>query len=117
MDPVLLFIGVVVVLGGAYLFFYSKLEKDEDLADVSKDIVGGGESGLKPAPVAPAKPKAEAKKAAPSAPKAPTAKALNAMTKKEIDQVGKDFGVQLDARKTKAAMVKDFQAGIKAQKK
>jgi len=111
MDPVLLFIGVVVVLGGAFWFF-----KKSD-----KDVVGGGESGLKPEPVAPAKPvaepKAEVKKAAPSAPKAPTAKALNAMTKKEIDQVGKDFGVELDARKTKAAMVKDFQAGIKAQKK
>jgi hypothetical protein len=39
------------------------------------------------------------------------------MTKKEIDQVAKDFGVELDARKTKATMVKDFQAGIKAQKK
>jgi hypothetical protein len=111
MDPVLLFIGVVVVLGGAVWF----LNKGDD------DVAGGGESGLKPEPVAPAKPvaepKAEVKKAAPSAPKAPTAKALNAMTKKEIDQVGKDFGVKLDARKTKAAMVKDFQAGIKAQKK
>jgi hypothetical protein len=111
MDPVLLFIGVVVVLGGAVWFF----NKGDD------NVAGGGESGLKPTPVAPAKPvakpKAEVKKAAPSAPKAPTAKALNAMTKKEIDQVGRDFGVELDARKTKAAMVKDFQAGIKAQKK
>jgi len=107
MDPVLVFIGVVVAVGVAFYFFGNK----------DNDVVGGGESGLKPEPVAPAKPKAEVKKAAPSAPKAPTAKALNAMTKKEIDQVGKDFGVQLDARKTKAAMVKDFQAGIKAQKK
>jgi hypothetical protein len=111
MDPVLLFIGVVVVLGGAVWFFNKS----------DNDVVGGGESGFKPTPVAPAKPvaepKAEVKKAAPSAPKAPTAKALNAMTKKEIDQVGRDFGVTLDARKTKAAMVKDFQAGIKAQKK
>ena len=107
MDPVLVFIGVVVVAGVGYWFF----NKDNN------DVVGGGESGFKPVPVAPAKPKAEVKKAAPSAPKAPTAKALNAMTKKEIDQVGKDFGVELDARKTKAAMVKDFQAGIKAQKK
>lgn len=107
MDPVLIFIGVVVVAGVAVYFF----NKDKDTT------VGGGESGLKPTPVAPAKPEAEVKKEAPSAPKAPTAKALNAMTKKEIDQVGKDFGVTLDARKTKAAMVKDFQAGIKAQKK
>ena len=107
MDPVLVLIGAVVVVGVAYWFF----NKD------SNDVVGGGESGLKPTPVAPAKPKAEVKKAAPSAPKAPTAKALNAMTKKEIDQVGRDFGVKLDARKTKAAMVKDFQAGVKAQKK
>jgi hypothetical protein len=104
MDPVLIFIGVVVVAGVAVYFF----NKDKDAT------VGGGESGLKPTPVAPAPVE---KKAAPSAPKAPTAKALNAMTKKELDQVGRDFGVELDARKTKAAMVKDFQAGIKAQKK
>ena len=107
MDPVLVFIGVVVVAGVAYWYFNK---------DSNDDVVGGGESGFKPTPVAPAKPKAEVKKAAPSAPKAPTAKALNAMTKKEIDQVGRDFGVKLDARKTKAAMVKDFQAGIKAKK-
>jgi len=107
MDPVLILIGVVVVAGIGYYVYNNN----------DSDVVGGGESGIKPTPVAPAKPKAEVKKAAPSAPKAPTAKALNAMTKKEIDQVGRDFGVQLDARKTKAAMVKDFQAGIKAQKK
>ena len=108
MDPVLVLIGAVVVVGVGYWFF----NKDSD-----NDVVGGGESGIKPTPVAPAKPKAEVKKAAPSAPKAPSAKALTAMTKKEIDQVGRDFGVKLDARKTKAAMVKDFQAGVKAQKK
>ena len=107
MDPVLVLIGVVVVIGIGYYIYSNK----------DSDVVGGGESGIKPTPVAPAKPKAEVKKAAPSAPKAPTAKALNAMTKKEIDQVGRDFGVKLDARKTKAAMVKDFQAGVKAQKK
>lgn len=107
MDPVLVLIGVVVVVGIGYYIYSNK----------DSDVVGGGESGIKPTPVAPAKPKAEVKKAAPSAPKAPTAKALNAMTKKEIDQVGRDFGVKLDARKTKAAMVKDFQAGVKAQKK
>ena len=107
MDPVLILIGVVVVAGIGYYVYNNN----------DSDVVGGGESGIKPTPVAPAKPKAEVKKAAPSAPKAPTAKALNAMTKKEIDQVGRDFGVKLDARKTKAAMVKDFQAGVKAQKK
>lgn len=113
MDPVLVFIGIVVVFGVGYYF----------LKDDSKPTSGtGGSTPVKP--VAPAKAevkkevkKAAPKKAAPTAPKAPTAKALNAMTKKEIEQTARDFGVELDARKTKANMVKDFQSGVKAQKK
>jgi len=114
MDPVLIFIGIVVV---AFAVYYFMGDKDS----------GTGTGGaVKPTPVAPVKAKAEVKKevkkaapkkAAPTAPKAPTAKTLTAMTKKEIEQVARDFNVELDARKTKANMVKDFQSGIKAQKK
>ena len=48
MDPIILFIVVVVVLGGALWYFNA--EKDDT-------TVGGGESGVKPEPVAKVEPK------------------------------------------------------------
>lgn len=48
--------------------------------------------------------------------KAPTKAVLAKMTKAEIDQAGKDFGINLDARKTKADMIKQFQSELKKLK-
>ena len=70
-------------------------------------------SALKPAP-APA-PVVEAK-AEPKA-KAPSKAELTKLTKKAIDEKAASEGIKLDARKTKDAMIKDFQKEFKAQQK
>ncbi len=48
-----------------------------------------------------------------TAPKAPTKAELNKLTKKAIDEKAAAEGIKLDARKTKASMIKDFQDEIK----
>ena len=70
-------------------------------------------SAPKPAP-APA-PVVEAK-AEPKA-KAPPKAELTKLTKKAIDEKAASEGIKLDARKTKDAMIKDFQKEFKAQQK
>lgn len=70
-------------------------------------------SAPKPAP-APA-PVVEAK-AEPKA-KAPSKAELTKLTKKAIDEKAASEGIKLDARKTKDAMIKDFQKEFKAQQK
>ena len=104
MDPIILFIVVVVVLGGA--FWYFNAEKD--------NTVGGGESGVKPEPVAKVEPKpAPAPKA--EVKKLPTKSKLTAMKKAELEELGREFGVELDKRKTKDNMIADLQKEVKKQ--
>ena len=64
-----------------------------------------------PAPVVEAKAKAEPKA------KAPSKAELTKLTKKAIDEKAASEGIKLDARKTKDAMIKDFQKEFKAQQK
>ena len=49
--------------------------------------------------------------------KLPSKAELSKMTKKSIDEMAADEGIKLDARKTKDAMIKDFQKEFKAQQK
>jgi len=63
----------------------------------------------KPAPAKKVVKKAEVKKV-------PTKTVLNKMSKKELDVFAKDFGVTLDARKTKADMITIFQKEAKKVK-
>ena len=49
--------------------------------------------------------------------KAPSKAELNKLTKKAIDEKAAEVGIKLDARKTKAAMIKDFQSEVKTQLK
>jgi len=51
------------------------------------------------------KPKTETKEVAPEV---PTKEELEKLTKLEIDEIGKKFGVQLDRRKKKESMIEDF---------
>ena len=51
------------------------------------------------------------------APKAPTKAELGKLTKKAIDEKAAAEGIKLDARKTKASMIKDFQTEFKSQQK
>lgn len=125
MDPIVIGLIVVVALGGVAYYFANK----------DSDAVGGGESGLKPEPVAPAKPKAPVservaalkssdavkKGSAPVAKKLPTKTALLKLTKKKIEETAREFDIELDARMTKENMVgtflKEARAAAKAAKK
>ena len=46
----------------------------------------------------------------------PTKSKLTAMKKADIEKVGKDFGIDLDRRKTKDNMIKDLQKHAKLNK-
>lgn len=98
----LYFLIIVAVLGGVFFFFN---KGKSDVVDSS------GESGLKPTPVTAPAPKKEVVKE--EAKKVPSKAVLNKMTKKELDAFASDFGVTLDARKNKAAMITDFQKEAK----
>jgi len=93
------FIGlaVVVVIVGfvAWQVFFKK-----------KDSVA--ESTPAPAPAPAPKPTP-----APAKPKAPSKAELSKLSKKALDEKAADLGIKLDARKTKDAMIKDFQSGFK----
>ena len=39
--------------------------------------------------------------------------ALNSLTKAKLEELGRDMGVELDKRKTKANMIADLKAGVK----
>ena len=46
-------------------------------------------------------------------PKLPTTKVLEGMTKAKLEETGREFGVELDRRMTKANMIKDLRAQYK----
>ena len=83
--------------------------------------VFGNKDSVAPAPAkapAPAPKKAPVveAKAEPKA-KAPSKAELTKLTKKALDEKAAESGIKLDARKTKDAMIKDFQKEFKAQQK
>ena len=89
----LLGIGVLVVLG-AFVIYKGFFSKKTTVTPVSK-----------PTPV-----KAVAK--------APSKAELSKLTKKELDtKASTDYGIALDGRKTKDAMIKDLQSAVKKQLK
>lgn len=94
------FIAVVGIAVVAFLLYYGLKEKS-------------GSTDAK-APVAPAPAPAVKEEAKPVAKvKVPTAAELSKLTKKELDARALEFGVTLDARKTKADMIKDLRANLK----
>lgn len=96
-------IGLLVVLGGFVV--YNVFIKKNTVASKSSPAV----TTTKPvAPVVEAKVEAKAK--------APTKTELNKLTKKAIDEKAADVGIKLDGRKTKDAMIKDFQSEFKKLK-
>jgi len=60
---------------------------------------------------------ADAVKSGPAATAVPNKTALLKMTKDKIEATGREYGVELDRRMTKANMVADFQAKMKAAAK
>jgi len=116
MDPVLLFIGAVVVVGGVVWFFNKDKGFDVnndgkvDVADV-KAAVDNAKAGVKKEV---AEAKAEVKAAVA---KLPTPAKLKALTKAGLEDLGREFGVELDKRKNKDAMIADLKSGVKANQK
>ena len=94
-------IGLLVVLGGFVV--YNVFIKKNTVASKSSSAVTTSK------PVAPV---VEAKVEA----KAPTKTELNKLTKKAIDEKAAEVGIKLDGRKTKDAMIKDFQSEFKKLK-
>ena len=92
------FIGIVVLVVIAGFVAYKFLGNKD-----SESSSGGG-SVSEPAPAV-------------KVSKLPSKAELSKMTKKAIDEMAADEGIKLDARKTKDAMIKDFQKEFKAQQK
>ena len=98
MGPLEIGIVVVVVVG---IVYYVVSGKNKVVSDTSIKS--------SPAPVVEEKAEAPAK--------APSKAELSKLTKKAIDDKAAEVGIKLDARKTKDAMIKDFQKEFKAQQK
>lgn len=90
-------IGLIVVAVVYFAFF----KKDDN--DVSAPAPAPAPA---PSPSAPVEQK-----------KLPTATKLKAMTKAQLEELGRDFGVELDKRLTKDKMIGNLKSGVKAQLK
>ena len=119
MDPIIIGLIVVAIIGGAvYYYNSSKSESEKPVAKKAK---------------APAKPKApvservaalksaDAVKDSPAAKKLPTKTSLLKLTKANIEENAREFDIELDKRMTKENMVqhflKDARAAARAQRK
>jgi len=104
MDPIALVIIGVAVAGIAWFTLF----RDNDTTEFSE-----------PTPVAPpTKPASGGRKdeapipaSAKTPNKLPGPKALEGMTKAKLEELGREHGVELDKRKTKANMIADLRAG------
>ena len=97
---------ILVAVGGAFWYF-NKDQKDLDINDDGKVDV----ADLKEAASNVAKGvKAEVKKL-------PTPAKLKAQTKAQLEELGREFGIELDKRKNKDSMIADLKSGVKAQSK
>ena len=93
MDPLAMGIIAVVVVGVAYWVFFRQAEDVETPEPPKAKPVGK--------PVAPAKAGL------------PGDADLNKLTKAKLEELGREFGVELDKRKTKANMITDLKAQAK----
>ena len=106
MDPIVIAVIVLVVVGGAFWYF-NKDQDDFDINDDGKVDV----ADLKEA----ASNVAKGIKA--SVKKLPTPAKLKAQTKAQLEELGREFGIELDKRKKKDGMIADLKAGVKSQQK
>jgi hypothetical protein len=106
MDPIVIAVIVLVVVGGVFWYF-NKDQDDFDINDDGKVDV----ADLKEA----ASNVAKGVKA--SVKKLPTPAKLKAQTKAQLEELGREFGVELDKRKKKDGMIADLKAGVKSQQK
>ena len=108
---VLIGVGLVVA---AFVWFFIIRDTDE------KTDVYVGKPKAAPVNRAPGGRKDEAPipqsaktKAKPAVKTLPGNAALNSLTKAGLEDLGRDMGVELDKRKTKAKMIADLKAGVK----
>ena len=97
---------IALVLVGGAIWWYNKDAKSLDIdsdgdvdIDDAKKAVDNVVEGVK----------ADVKKL-------PSLAKLKAQTKAQLEELGREFGVELDKRKTKDKMIADLKAGVKAQK-
>ena len=104
MDPIAIGIIVVVIAGIAWIVF-----KSDD-----SDTPAPAPNPVTP-PKTPGKLRAKqaAKKSEPAVKTLPGNAALNSLTKAGLEDLGREMGVELDKRKTKANMIVDLKAGVK----
>ena len=103
MDPIAISIIAVVVLAGVYFIFFSKDEEPTQPKNPVKVV-----QPVK-APTTPGQTQAKAV----AKPKLPAKAAMEALTKSKLEELGREHGVELDKRKTKAKMIDDLKAGVK----
>lgn len=102
-----IFILIVLAVAGGAFWYYNKDQKDLDINDDGKVDV----ADLKEAASNVAKGvKADTQKL-------PTPAKLKALTKAKLEELGREFGVELDKRKNKDSMIADLKKGAKAQQK
>ena len=100
MDTVAIGIIALALVGIGWLVFFKSDDDDTPSTPTT------------PAPVPTTKPTpTESKKV--QAPKLPTAKTMEGMTKAKLEELGREHGVELDKRKTKANMIADLKTGTK----
>ena len=100
MDPIALVVIGVVVAGVAWWVLSGK--DDTPKAPAAKPATP------KPAPTPAPKAKTAAKAKADTL---PSDSALNSLTKAKLEELGREHGVELDKRKTKANMIADLRGG------
>jgi len=93
---------ILAVVAGVVIYF-AFFKKSDDSTTSAPSTPAPAPAPSTPAPV-------EQKKL-------PTATKLKAMTKQGLEDLGRDFGVELDKRKTKDKMIGDLKAGVKANLK
>lgn len=103
MDPIALVVIGVVVAGVAWWMLSDKDDTPE--APAAKPV--------KP-PVKPVS-AVKAKSSEPSVKTLPGNAALNKLTKANLEELGRDMGVELDKRQTKANMIADLKMQVKAK--
>jgi hypothetical protein len=110
-----LIILALVVSAGAAVWYFNR---DTDTLDLNADGKVDAQDAIIAVEKAVKGAKAEVAEAkAAVAAKLPTAAKLKALTKAQLDDLGKEFGVVLDARKNKDTMIADLKTGVKVNKK
>jgi hypothetical protein len=103
MNDVLVLVGVGVVVAAFVWFFIIRDTDEKTDVYVGKPKDPPKQQG---GPGAPGRDKKAPKKL-------PTAKSMESMSKAKLEELGRDMGIELDKRKTKAKMIADLRLGVK----